>query len=57
MAGLSLCRSRRPLCEAVEAKAELPWKHQDIEGDRAMRYLPSKAANREWKQLEDRDVC
>lgn len=44
------CPSRedwRPLCETLEVKAELPLKDEDVEDDRAMRYLLSKAAYRE----------
>jgi hypothetical protein len=43
---------KRPLCEAVKMKPRLLWTSLEIRDARAMGYLPRRAANRNWKQLQ-----
>ena len=40
----------RPFCAAVKLKPELPWRTQGVRNARAVEYLLSKAANREWNK-------
>ena len=41
-----------PLLEAVKVQPGLPWRPQDVEDARAMRYLPGRAADTEWNQTK-----
>lgn len=53
VAGVSLHGGpERPLSEAVKVKPGFPWRPQDVEDARAMRYLPGRAADTEWNQTK-----
>jgi hypothetical protein len=44
----------RPLCEVVKVMHGLPWRLQNVKESTVMRYLPGRAANREWNQPKRR---